>query len=142
MVSPPTFLLQDQMLIDQLKRSPELEHPRSSVQGVGCPEGQTDGHRDTHLGFHLAIAGWALALITVGALKARLADAAPITPACQGLGPHQVAVAGCGAWRQVRVAKDEDLPCSLLWARLSTHCLPLLPSNLAFPPLVHRWEVS
>jgi len=41
---------------------------------------------DAHLGFHLAVASWALALLAAGTLEARLADAAPITPTLQGLG--------------------------------------------------------
>lgn len=41
---------------------------------------------DAHLHFHLAIASWALTLFTAGTLKARFADAAPVTPALQGLG--------------------------------------------------------
>lgn len=45
----------------------------------------TGSGRDAHLGFHLAVASWALTLFTVGTLKAGLADAAPITPTLQGL---------------------------------------------------------
>lgn len=40
---------------------------------------------DAHLLFHLAIASWALTLFTAGPLIARFADAAPVTPALQGL---------------------------------------------------------
>lgn len=50
---------------------------------------------DAHLLFHLAIASWALTLFTAGPLKARSADAAPVTPALQGLSTNGVAVTGC-----------------------------------------------